>query len=97
VAKVTKLPVELISERYFTPVEKRAPFVQTASLFEDLVIRIVRYAFAYIPPEVGRVFFSKLVAVPFIAFREFRHWSFFQPGYSWRAESGVSEPSFHAM
>jgi hypothetical protein len=37
------------------------------------VIRCVRYAFAYIPAEIGRVFFSKLVALPFLRFRMLRH------------------------
>ncbi|ORY69870.1 Alpha/Beta hydrolase protein [Pseudomassariella vexata] len=49
------------------------PFVQVASPFEDFVIRCVRYAFAHIPPQVGRVFFLKAVALPFIRFRMLRH------------------------
>lgn len=37
------------------------------------MIRCVRYAFAYIPASVGRVFFSKWVALPFFRFRLLRH------------------------
>jgi len=47
--------------------------VQQASWFEDIVIRCVRYAFAYIPASIGRVFFSKLVSLPFLRFRMLRH------------------------
>ncbi|KAI1661779.1 alpha/beta-hydrolase [Daldinia decipiens] len=68
-----QLPFELIRERYFVGYEQQSPFVQKASPFEDLVIRCVRYAFANIPPEIGRVFFSKPVALPFLKFRMLRH------------------------
>lgn len=70
---VIKLPLSFIRERFFTPHEERSPFVQQASWFEDIVIRCVRYAFAYIPANIGRVFFSKEVALPFLKFRMFRH------------------------
>lgn len=56
-----------------TPHQQRSPFVQRASLFQDLVIRCVRYAFADIPAAIGKVFFSKWVALPFIRFRMLRH------------------------
>ncbi|KAM3073599.1 hypothetical protein ACMFMG_004516 [Clarireedia jacksonii] len=70
---VFQLPISFIRERYSTPHEGRSPFVQQASWFEDIVIRCVRYAFAYIPAEIGRVFFSKPVALPFLRFRMLRH------------------------
>ena len=47
--------------------------MQQASPFQDFVIRCVRYAFAKIPASIGRVFFSKYVALPFLRFRMFRH------------------------
>ena len=68
-----KLPYQFLRERYLTKKEKRSPFVQKASIFEDIVIRCVRYAFATIPAGIGRVFFSKWVAYPFFRFRLLRH------------------------
>ena len=47
--------------------------MQQATLFQDIVIRCVRYAFAKIPAAIGKVFFSKGVALPFIKFRQLRH------------------------
>ncbi|QSZ29273.1 hypothetical protein DSL72_003785 [Monilinia vaccinii-corymbosi] len=72
-ASLIKLPLSFIKERFFTPHEERSPFVQQASWFEDIVIRCVRYAFACIPANIGRVFLSKAVALPFLRFRMFRH------------------------
>ncbi|KAI1496715.1 hypothetical protein F5X99DRAFT_421888 [Biscogniauxia marginata] len=68
-----ELPHAFIHERFFVQREKRSPFVRQASPFEDFVVRCVRYAFANIPPKVGRVFFSKPVALPFLRFRMLRH------------------------
>ncbi|KAI1302572.1 Alpha/Beta hydrolase protein [Xylaria venustula] len=67
------LPYSFIRERYLTRHENQSPFVQKASPFEDFVIRCVRYAFANLHPSVGRVFFSKPVALPFLRFRMLRH------------------------
>jgi hypothetical protein len=53
--------------------EDRPLFVQQSSLFEDLVVRCVRFAFANLPSKVGRIFFSKWVALPFLRFRMLRH------------------------
>lgn len=70
---VVRMPLQFFKEHVLTPKRKRSPFVQQASIFEDVVIRCVRYAFANIPATVGRVFFSKSVALPFIRFRMLRH------------------------
>ncbi|KAI8634585.1 cation efflux family-domain-containing protein [Xylariaceae sp. FL1651] len=70
---VLELPYGFVRERYAVKRDHRPPFVQQASPFEDFVIRCVRYAFANIPPKVGRVFFSKPVALPFLKFRMLRH------------------------
>lgn len=67
------LPIGFIRDRFFTRRERQTPFVQQASLFQDFVIRCVRYAFANIPATVGKVFFSKEVALPFFYFRMLRH------------------------
>ncbi|KAI3336463.1 Alpha/Beta hydrolase protein [Xylariaceae sp. AK1471] len=68
-----ELPYSFVRERYFFKHEDQSPFVQQASPFEDFVIRCVRYAFANVPPKVGRIFFSKPVALPFLRFRMLRH------------------------
>ncbi|KAK9414142.1 putative Alpha/Beta hydrolase protein [Seiridium unicorne] len=68
-----QLPFEFLRERFLLSRTEQSPFVQVASPFEDFVIRCVRYAFANIPPKVGRVFFSKPVALPFLRFRMLRH------------------------
>ncbi|KAH8673914.1 Alpha/Beta hydrolase protein [Xylariales sp. PMI_506] len=68
-----QLPRDFVRDRYLVAYGNRSPFVQVASPFEDFVIRCVRYAFAHLQPNVGRVFFSKAVAVPFLRFRMLRH------------------------
>lgn len=68
-----------IKERYFTKYASKSPFVQHASPFQDFVVRCVRYAFARIPASIGKVFFSKPVALPFLYFRMFRHGVFKSP------------------
>ncbi|TDZ87587.1 putative steryl acetyl hydrolase mug81 [Colletotrichum sidae] len=71
------------------PYDRRSPFVQRATLFEDFVIRCVRWAFANLDPNVGRIFFSKYISIPFLRFRMARH-GYFRPPVSWRevAEDG---------
>lgn len=76
---VFRLPYGFIAERYFTPKRQRSPFVRQASPFQDFVIRCVRYAFACFPAKIGRVFFSKPVALPFMKFRMLRHGYFHSP------------------
>jgi hypothetical protein len=66
--------------------------VQQASLFEDFVIRCVRYAFANIPSSIGRVFFSKMVALPFLRFRMLRH-GYFRSPIQWREVEQVCQNS----
>lgn len=68
-----QLPSQLTHERYCLPETEQSPFCQNATLFQDIVIRCVRYAFAYIPASIGRVFFSKGVALPFFRWRLLRH------------------------
>ncbi len=71
---------------------KQSPFVRQASPFQDLVIRCVRYAFANLPAEVGKVFFSKAVALPFFRFRLLRH-GYLQPPVKWEEVSEVGRRS----
>ena len=78
-----QLPHALVRERYLTPKKRKSPFVQRATLFQDVVIRCVRYAFSDIPASIGKVFFSKWVALPFMKFRMLRHGFWKSPIY-WR-------------
>ena len=80
---VFQLPYAFISERYLTSKKDRSPFIRQASPFQDFVIRCVRYAFAYFPARIGRVFFSKPVALPFMRFRMLRH-GFVHSPITWR-------------
>ncbi|PSK46155.1 hypothetical protein B9Z65_5123 [Elsinoe australis] len=73
------MPHELITERYFAHPTGRSPFSRRATLFQDIVIRCVRYAFARIPAMIGKVFFSKPVALPFFFFRKLRHFIIHSP------------------
>ena len=66
----------------------------TATPFEDFVIRIVRYAFARMPANIGRVFFSKAVALPFLRFRMLRH-GFVHSPILWRDITLVRSISSH--
>jgi hypothetical protein len=70
---VIRLPYEFVTDRYLTHPSRQLAFTQTATVFEDFVIRCVRYAFANMPAKVGRVFFGKYVALPFIRWRMLRH------------------------
>lgn len=67
------IPFQFIWGRYFTAHERRSPFVQKATPFQDLVIRFIRFAFGNMPAFLGRVFFSKPVSLPFLRFRMLRH------------------------
>lgn len=78
-----------IKERYFLKTEEKPAFVRQASPFEDFVVRCVRYAFANIPPKVGRVFFSKRIAIPWLRWRMLRH-GYLRCPVHWREYRDVS-------
>lgn len=78
-----QLPYSFIKERYLTPKRSRSPFVKQASPFQDFVIRCVRYAFAHFSSKIGRVFFSKPVALPFLRFRMLRQ-GYLKSPITWR-------------
>ncbi|KAI7279871.1 alpha/beta-hydrolase [Hortaea werneckii] len=80
------MPSRLLRERYFTSYANKSPFVQHCTLFQDIVVRCVRYAFAFIPASIGKVFFSKPVALPFFRFRMLRNGFLKCPIY-WRETS----------
>ncbi|KAH7061076.1 Alpha/Beta hydrolase protein [Macrophomina phaseolina] len=88
---VLLIPYQFIRERFFTAPADRSPFVQKATLFQDFVIRCVRYAFAFMPAYIGRVFFSKPVALPFLRWRMLRH-GYLRSPITWREVKNESYP-----
>lgn len=87
---VFQLPYQIITERVNTPRRHRSPFVKQASPFQDFVIRCVRYAFAKFPAKIGRVFFSKPVALPFLRFRMLRHGYLYSPIHWHEIDVGIT-------
>lgn len=64
--------------------------MQHATFFQDLVIRCVRFAFKTLNPGIGRIFFSKQVALPFFRFRMLRHGYGRSPIY-WREVNNIGQ------
>jgi acetyl esterase/lipase len=91
--KVFVIPYQFVRERFFTSHEQRTPFVQKATLFQDFVIRFVRFAFANMPAYIGRTFFSKAVSLPFLRFRMLRHGIVTSP-VRW---TEIKRPNFHGV
>ncbi|RFU72022.1 hypothetical protein TARUN_10241 [Trichoderma arundinaceum] len=68
------LPIQFLWNRYCRSyTSHKSSYLKGSTIFEDIVIRCVRYAFASIPADVGRVFFSRDVALPFLRWRMKRH------------------------
>jgi hypothetical protein len=78
-----------IYENVLLSKKSRSPFAQQATWFEDFIVRCVRYAFAEIPASIGRVFFSKPVALPFLRFRMLKH-GYLRPPIHWHEIKKVS-------
>ena len=57
---VAQLPYQFLKERFLVKKCKRSPFVQQATAFEDFIIRIIRYAFARIPANIGIIHTAKV-------------------------------------
>ena len=89
VFEALQLPFQFVKERFLTSFRYRSPFVQRATAFQDFVIRCVRYTFAFMPASMGRVFFSKAVALPFLRFRMLRH-GFIRSPITWQEVNRVS-------
>ena len=51
--QVVQIPYQFFRERFLVSKAKRSLFVQQATSFEDFIIRIVRYAFARMPANIG--------------------------------------------
>ncbi|KAI5779754.1 Alpha/Beta hydrolase protein [Geopyxis carbonaria] len=69
---VFELPLQLIRERLLTPLDHQSPFTLRTSLFQDFVIRCIRWGFINLPADIGRWFFTKGAALPFMKFRLMR-------------------------
>ncbi|KAK3682709.1 Alpha/Beta hydrolase protein [Podospora appendiculata] len=80
---LVQLPIAFVRDRYLVRRGSQPRFIQKASVFEDIVVRCVRYAFANIPPRIGRVFFLKHVSLPFLRFRMIRH-GYWRSPICWR-------------
>jgi hypothetical protein len=81
------LPVQFFWNRYCRSYSShKSSHLKGSTIFEDVVIRCVRYAFASIPANVGRVFFTKEVALPFLRWRMKRHGYADFPVY-WKEET----------
>ncbi|TLD33652.1 hypothetical protein PspLS_00389 [Pyricularia sp. CBS 133598] len=82
-----QLPYEFIRDQAFAKSAEVSPFTRQAPMFEDFVVRCVRYAFANIPARIGRVFLCKEVSLPYLRYRMLRH-GYFRPPVHWREYSG---------
>ncbi|KAF8241890.1 alpha/beta-hydrolase [Wilcoxina mikolae CBS 423.85] len=66
------LPAQLIKERCLTSTKHQLPFTRRTTLFQDAMVRCLRWAFTNLPSDVGRLFFLKGVSLPFLRFRMLR-------------------------
>lgn len=81
-----QLPFQLMRGRLRRPASSTASLPHESTVFEDIVVRCVRYAFRAIPTSVNRVFFSKKVALPFLRWRMLRH-GYFECPVHWREQT----------
>ncbi|KAK6348351.1 hypothetical protein TWF718_006149 [Orbilia javanica] len=70
---VFTLPSLLFHDHILLFKHERPDFVNNSTLFQELVIRLVRYSFANLPSDIGRVFFKREVVMPFYKFRLLRN------------------------
>ncbi|ODA82584.1 hypothetical protein RJ55_01091 [Drechmeria coniospora] len=70
---VLRLPWSIIRDRYWAGPTTASSSVPGFTVFEHIVIRCVRYAFRNLPASIGRVFFHRNVALPFLRWRMMRH------------------------
>lgn len=61
------------------------------------MVRCVRWAFKYVAPDVGKVFFSKHVALPFLRWRMLRHGYLTCPVHWHEYEYGEVSLASHAQ
>ncbi|QIX00067.1 hypothetical protein AMS68_005584 [Peltaster fructicola] len=89
--EVLVMPLQLIHERYLTPKKQQSLFIQQATVFQDVVIRCVRFAFANIQSSIGKVFFSKWVSLPFMRYRMLRNGILQSPVHYREVDTGRSK------
>ncbi|KHO00688.1 Alpha/beta hydrolase fold-3 [Metarhizium album ARSEF 1941] len=77
---VFRLPFYFLA-RYVKPRDAQPWFIAESSLFEDMMIRIVRYGFTNLPVKTVRVLFTKHFAYPFLRWRMFRSGHFKFPAH----------------
>ncbi|KAK6519642.1 hypothetical protein TWF281_003466 [Arthrobotrys megalospora] len=70
---VFTLPYSFFRDHVLLSKEERPDFVNDSTLFQELVIRLVRYSFANLPSDIGRVFFNGEIVMPFYRFRLLRN------------------------
>ncbi|KAK6358416.1 hypothetical protein TWF730_007750 [Orbilia blumenaviensis] len=70
---VFTLPYLFFRDHILLSKHERPDFVNDSTLFQELVIRLVRYSFANLPSDIGRVFFKGEVFMPFYRFRMLRN------------------------
>ncbi|TWU73555.1 hypothetical protein ED733_004013 [Metarhizium rileyi] len=68
---VFKLPFHFLA-RYVRPRVAQPWFIAESTIFEDMVIRVVRYGFMNLPVKTIRVLLSKQFAYPLLRWRMFR-------------------------
>ncbi|KAK6501695.1 hypothetical protein TWF481_009521 [Arthrobotrys musiformis] len=83
---VYTLPCSIFRDNILLFKNERPDYVNNSTLFQELVIRLVRYAFANLPSDIGRVFFKKEVVMPFYRFRLLRNGLFPGDTPSWDLE-----------
>ncbi|KAI5820865.1 Alpha/Beta hydrolase protein [Pyronema omphalodes] len=66
------LPYGLINERYRTRTEHQLAITRRISLFQDVMLRCIRWGFINVPCDVGKLFFIKGVSLPYLRFRMWR-------------------------
>lgn len=95
---VLRLPFDIVRERYLTVAKHQLSFIRRTTLFQDLIIRCMRYAFSNIPSRITRVFFTRDIVLPFLKFRMLRHGYFKQLRRPiWREICLVSQFCLHKI
>ncbi|QPH12275.1 hypothetical protein C2857_004383 [Epichloe festucae Fl1] len=74
------LPFHFLA-RYAKSRDAQPRFIRESSVFEDMIVRIVRYGFMYFPTEALKVFLSKRFAYPLLRWRMFRNGIFSFPAH----------------
>lgn len=63
----------MVRQRRWASPSARTAFTRGSTVFEDFIVRCVRWSFVALPVPLGRVFFHKWVVLPFVRWRMLRH------------------------